>query len=90
MYSAAPRLDRRLLTLIARVDERQLPIAETNRRAREICAELGIPRPSYERVRQHVHDVRRRNELLRKKQETMLAIALYTKPLQAYYELDAD
>jgi hypothetical protein len=90
MYSAAPRLDHRLLTLIARTDDRVLPIAETHRRVREICAELGIPRPSYERVRQHVHDVRRRNELLRKKQETMLAIALYTKPLQTYYELDAD
>jgi hypothetical protein len=90
MYSAAPRLDRRVLALIACVDDRSLPIAETYRRARNSCAELGIPRPSYERVRQHVHDVRRRDELLRRKQKTLLAIALYTKPLQAYYELDAD
>ncbi len=90
MYSAAPRLDSRLLALIARVDDHSLPIAETHRRVREICAELGIPRPSYERVRQHVHDVRRRNDLLREKQKTLLAIALYTKPLQAYYELGAD
>jgi hypothetical protein len=90
MYSAAPRLDRRVLALIARVDDHSLPIADTYRRVREGCADLGIPRPSYERVRQHVHDVRRQNEILREKQKTLLAIALYTKPLQAYYELGAD
>ena len=90
MYSAAPRLDRRLLALIARADDRALPIAETHRAVRKSCAELDIPRPSYERVRQHVHDVRGRDERLRRKQKTLLAIALYTKPLQAYYELEAD
>jgi hypothetical protein len=90
MYTAAPRLDPRLLDAIARVDDDEAPISETYRRLRELSIELQLPRPSYERVRQHVHVVRRRKERARKRRETLLEVALYTKPVHALYELDAD
>jgi hypothetical protein len=90
MYAAAPRLDDRLVRAIAKIDDGEMPIAETYRRLRRRSAELGLARPSYELVRQHVHDIRRAKEHLRRRRETRLGIALYTKPLQALYELDAD
>jgi hypothetical protein len=90
MYTAAPRLDDRLLDAIARVDDGEVPIAETYRRIREASADLELPRPSYERVRQHVHVVRRRKERARSRRETLIGVALYTKPLQALYELESD
>jgi len=47
MYTAAPRLDPRLLRLIAELDDPSNPMAETYRQARKTAAQLGIPRPSY-------------------------------------------
>jgi hypothetical protein len=49
----------RLLAAISRLDDERLPIAEVCRR---VCAEadrLGLPRPSYQRVRVIVHEERR-------------------------------
>jgi len=80
VYSASPRLDRRLLDAIAHVDDPSQPIAETYRRARVLASSLGIPRPSYERVRQHVHFVRAERERTRRKRETLVAVALYQAP----------
>jgi hypothetical protein len=37
------------------VDDPGEPIAECRRRIGEVARELGLPRPSYERVRQLVH-----------------------------------
>jgi hypothetical protein len=90
VYSASPRLDRRLLDAIAHVDDSSLPIAETNRRARQIAAALQLPRPSYESVRLHVHLIRREQELARRKRETLLRVALYQAPVSALYDVVSD
>jgi hypothetical protein len=91
VYASAPRLDRSLLDAIAAVDDPSVPIAETYRRIRELTAERGIPRPSYERVRLHIKEVRRRREQAKQARERLIAVALYRKPVHALYEsLDDD
>ena len=55
----APRISSRLLEALARLDDPSAPIAETNRRLGEEAVRLGLPRPSYERVRALVHQHRR-------------------------------
>ena len=42
-----------------RLDDETLPIAETNRRVGAEAARLGLTRPSYQRVRELVHQARR-------------------------------
>jgi hypothetical protein len=59
MQSFAPRISHRLLEALARLDDRSVPIAETNRRLGDEAARLGLPRPSYQRVRELVHQHRR-------------------------------
>ena len=86
MYAAAPRLDPRLLAAIERLDDSSLPIAETYR-SRGAAIELGIPRPSYERVRRHVQEVRRSRERARVARETILAVILHQKPVDALNEI---
>jgi len=56
----APRIDPRLVAVLARIDNPRRPIAETNRRLGRIAAELGLPKPSYQQVRVIVHGLRRR------------------------------
>ena len=87
MYASAPRLDRQLLDAIADVDDSSLPIAETYRRIRDVARDLGIPRPSYERVRLHVREVRSRRERALVARDTILAVALYQKPVDALYDV---
>jgi hypothetical protein len=55
----APRIDSKLVAALVRLDDRQLPIAEINRRLGLVAADLGLPKPSYEQVRVILHAVRR-------------------------------
>jgi hypothetical protein len=55
---SAPRIDPRLVKAIVRLDRRDTPIAETNRRVGEVAGRLGLPKPSYEQVRAIVHAAR--------------------------------
>jgi hypothetical protein len=55
----APRLPARLLDEIERQSKRRVPIAEINRSVGETAVAMGLPRPSYERVRGLVHEARR-------------------------------
>jgi hypothetical protein len=87
MYSAAPRLDRRLLDALANVDDPSEPIAETYRRCRKVAADLDIPRPSYERVRIEVHEIRRERERRRNARETLIRVALHQAPVHALYDV---
>lgn len=86
MPPSAPRLSLRLLEAIERFDDPRLPIAET---ARRVCAEaerLGRPRPSYQQIRVHVHEVRR----LRATPATagvLLDVALRLRPPEDLYRL---
>ena len=55
----APRISRHLVDALVRFDRRTVPIAETARRVGAEADRLGYPRPSYERVRELVHQARR-------------------------------
>jgi hypothetical protein len=59
MSGFAPRLSPRLLEAIVRLDDRRVPIAEVCRRVGAEAEHLGLPRPSYQRVRVLVHEARR-------------------------------
>lgn len=59
MPTIAPRISPKLIEAIVRFDDRTRPIAETSRRVGREAERLGLPRPSYERVRELVHTMRR-------------------------------
>lgn len=59
MPASAPRLSPRLVDAIERLDDRRVPIAEVARRVGREADRLGLPRPSYERIRLLVHEFRR-------------------------------
>jgi hypothetical protein len=48
----------RLLAVLERIDDGRLPVAEIARQLGAEAERLGVPRPSYERVRQLVHELR--------------------------------
>jgi hypothetical protein len=54
----APRISRRLIEAIVRFDDRGRPIAETYRRVGAEAERLGLTRPSYQRIRELVHEAR--------------------------------
>lgn len=58
MAVSSPRIDSRLLAALERLDDRARPIAETHRRLGLVADQLGLCRPSYERVRMLVHELR--------------------------------
>ncbi len=55
---SAPRIPQRLLDAIPRLDDGGRPIADVIRKVGEEADRLGITRPSYERIRQLVHQSR--------------------------------
>jgi hypothetical protein len=57
--AAAPRINRRLLEALVRLDDRAVPIAETCRRIGAEADRRGLTRPSYQRIRVLVHESRR-------------------------------
>ncbi len=59
MPTFAPRISRKLIEAIVRLDDRSVPIAETSRRVGREAERLGLTRPSYQRVRELVHESRR-------------------------------
>src|SRR5262245_65829692 len=54
----APRISGRLIEAIVRFDDSSRPIAETYRRVGGEAERVGLTRPSYQRVRVLVHQVR--------------------------------
>jgi len=54
----APRIAPALLEALVWLDDPDLPIAEINRRVGEHAERLGLRRPSYQRVRELVHELR--------------------------------
>jgi len=84
MLIFAPRISHRLLQTLDRIDDPKLPIAEVNRRLGAEAWRLGLPRPSYQRVRVLVHQLRRIRS--RKGPSTgaiLFDIALRTRPPEA-------
>jgi len=79
----APRLSPRLLEAIARHDDDSLPIAEICRRVGTEAARLGLFRPSYERVRSLVGELRCRRALKARRASTaevLLDVWLRARP----------
>jgi hypothetical protein len=56
----APRLSPRLVAALEHLDDGTMPIAELRRLIGAEAQRLGLPRPSYERVRLLVHELRAR------------------------------
>jgi len=54
----APRIPALLIEAIVRLDDKRVPIAEVNRRVGEEAERLGLRRPSYQRVRELIHQSR--------------------------------
>ena len=80
----APRISYRLLRSLDRLDDPKIPIAEVNRRPGAEAWRLGLPRPSYQRVRVLVHQLRR----IRRRRgpstgAILFDIALRTRPPEA-------
>jgi hypothetical protein len=82
----APRLSHRLVTVVDRLDDERLPIAEVARRVGREADRLGLTRPSYERIRQLVHASR---ELHRGPSagRVLAEIALQERPIMAIVDL---
>jgi hypothetical protein len=81
----APRFSPRLIDAIVRLDDRRIPIAEVNRRVGQEAERLGVRRPSYQRVRVLVHQLRR----VRKRPMTaavLLEVAVRARPPDAFLD----
>jgi hypothetical protein len=76
MYAAAPRLEDQLVRAIVLLDDRDVPMAETYRRLRGLTAQIGVPRPSYERVRVELRASRRRADAHREKRTKARELAI--------------
>ena len=72
MTSFAPRISPRLLQALVELDDPGLPVAEINRRLGREAERLGLPRPSYERVRVILHEARRLQA--RRRRQTTLSV----------------
>ena len=82
MVDSAPRLSPRLLDAIVRIDDGSMPIAEIRRRVGREAERLGLPRPSYERVRELVHESRRLRSRVTTG-EVLLDVATRVRPADA-------
>ena len=85
MVNSAPRLSPRLVDAIARIDDPDLPIAEIRRRVGLEADRLGVPRPSYERVRELVHASRRLRARVSTR-DVLLDVTARTRPPGALLE----
>jgi len=83
VYAAGPRLERRFLDGVSRLDDPTVPVAETYRRTRDLATQMGIPRPSYERLRLHLRAHRRREDERRRTRDLVFQLAYNTRPADA-------
>ena len=86
MVMAAARISPRLNAVLARVNSETVPIAEVYRRFGAEADRLGLPRPSYERIRVLVHELRAAREPEPGYGEVLLDIALRNRPARAIYD----
>ena len=83
----APRFSPRLLDVIERHAVDRRPIAEINRRVGDEAERLGLPRPSYQRVRVLVHEARALHAAFIPATDILLDIATRTKSPYAISQL---
>ena len=80
MLAFAPRIPQKLLEAIVRLDDPRLPIAEISRRVGRKAWELGLPKPSYQRVRELIHQARRLRRRRPPTTSVLLDIAFGVRP----------
>jgi hypothetical protein len=68
---------------LIRLDDPSLPIAETCRRVGEQADQLGLPRPSYERIRMLVHEARRMRDRGPSTASVLFDVATRVRPPEA-------
>jgi hypothetical protein len=85
----ASRLPPRLFDLIEELAVERIPIAEINRRVGTEAERLGVTRPSYERVRELVHEARWLRADHPSVAKALLDVATRTRSHAAYVELAA-
>jgi hypothetical protein len=78
-----------LFDLIEELAAERIPIAEVNRRVGTEAERLGVTRPSYERVRELVHEARWLRADHPSAAKAMLDVATRTRSHAAYVELAA-
>jgi hypothetical protein len=88
--SSAPRLDARLIAALERLLDEDVPVAELNRRLGAVAAALGLPRPSYERVRLIVNERRRGRLATPTTGEVLLGVATRSRHPEDLLKLLAD
>lgn len=88
MTASAPRISASLLRVLERADDGSLPIAEIWRRVCAAADDLGVPRPSYERVRVLV--LRNRAWRAPSVAGTLVDVAFRARPPEAVVEALAD
>ena len=86
MVLAAPRISPRLLAALARLDDTTVPIAEVSRRVGAEADRLGLPRPSYQRLRVLVHELRDEREPEPGYGAVLFDIAARVRPASAIYD----
>jgi hypothetical protein len=82
----APRISLRLLRELERLDDPTVSIAETCRRIGAAADRLGLPRPSYQRLRVLVHEHRRLRERTASTGEVALDVMLRVRPPQSFVD----
>jgi hypothetical protein len=90
VVTLSPRIDDRLLRALPRLDDGKQPIAETARRIGRLADELGVTRPSYSRIRDHVLIERELRAFRRRRRERILTDVVtgrYHRELSYYTEL---
>jgi hypothetical protein len=82
----APRISPRLVEELLHLDDRRVPIAEINRRVGAAAERLGVPRPSYQRVRELVHASRRLHRYQPSTLSVVVDVAMRVRPPEALSE----
>jgi hypothetical protein len=78
--SFAPRISRRLLKALVRLDDRTVPIAEIHRRLGKEADRLRLTRPSYQRIRVLLHQSRRLRRLRPSTAQVLAEVAFRARP----------
>ena len=77
----------RLLDEVDDLSDLSVPIAEINRRVGDAAQRLGVTKPSYERVRQLVHEARDIRRGYVSALEILIDVATRTRSPRAYEKL---
>jgi hypothetical protein len=83
---AAARISPQLYAALVRLDDEAVPIAEVYRRVGAEADRLEHPRPSYERIRVLVHELREEQRPEPGYGGVLLDIAIRARPARAIYD----